>query len=187
MNPLATLRRLLRRGGREGDLRSEALLQYLWAPWRIEYIGKPKGDECILCTIPRESADNDRKNLLLHRGSKCFIILNRFPYNSGHLMIAPYRHALNVTDLNDDELHEVAHLIKVSINVLNEAMRPDGFNIGVNIGKAAGAGMDHFHVHVVPRWVGDTNFMPILSSTKVVIEYLESTYDRLKPILRKFI
>lgn len=151
----------------------------LWAPWRIEYIEKPKTDKCILCEIPKEN--KDRENLLLYRGNKAYIIMNRYPYNNGHLMIAPYRHVPSIIDLDDEEALEIHYLTKISLEILNEAMKPDGFNIGANIGRAAGAGIDqHYHLHIVPRWIGDTNYMPIISNTKVIIEYLLNTYDKLK-------
>ena len=159
-------------------------MKHLWAPWRIKYIlvEKPRG--CIFCTKPKEN--RDRENLILYRGKNAFIIMNAFPYNSGHVMIAPYRHVPSLENLNDEELLELSKLVNLSLKVIRESMKPDGFNIGVNIGRAAGAGIeDHVHVHVVPRWVGDTNFMPVLSDTKVIPEALEETYDRLKKALEK--
>ncbi len=160
----------------------------LWAPWRIEYIKQPKSDKCILCEIPRQSRENDRKNLLLYRGEKAFIILNRYPYNNGHLMIAPYRHVPSVINLTDDEAIEIHKLLKLSIKILDKTMKPEGYNIGANIGKAAGAGIDmHYHLHIVPRWVGDTNYMPVLSDTKIIVEYLQQTYDNLKKALKEII
>ena len=160
----------------------------LWAPWRIEYIKQPKSDKCILCEIPRQSRENDRKNLLLYRGEKAFIILNRYPYNNGHLMIAPYRHVPSVINLTDDEAIEIHKLLKLSIKILDKTMKPEGYNIGANIGKAAGAGIDmHYHLHIVPRWVGDTNYMPVLSDTKIIVEYLQQTYDNLRKALKEII
>lgn len=154
-------------------------MKKLWAPWRMEYILSEKSDECIFCKFPKES--NDKKNLILYRGQNGFIILNRFPYNNGHLMIVPYRHVPTPLDLNDDELLELMKLVNLSIKVLNKTMHPQGYNLGANIGKAAGAGIeDHYHIHIVPRWVGDTNYMPIIADTKVVIEALDITYDKLK-------
>lgn len=138
--------------------------------------------ECIFCTLPRE--DRDRDNLILHRSRHSFIILNKYPYNPGHLMVAPYRHVANLDELGDEELMDVMELLRLSVRILRKAMSPDGFNIGMNIGKAAGAGFEgHVHIHVVPRWVGDANFMPILGNTKVISEALSNTYDELKKVL----
>lgn len=160
-------------------------LRRLWAVWRMPYIKllASEGEkECIFCTLPRENRDKD--NLILHRSEHSFIILNKYPYNPGHLMVAPYRHVANLDELEDEELVEVMELLRLSVKVLRRAMSPDGFNIGMNIGKAAGAGFEgHIHIHVVPRWVGDANFMPILANTKVISEALSNTYDELKRVL----
>ncbi len=154
-------------------------MKRLWAPWRIEYIKMPKSGECIFCKAA--SSNNDKENLVVYRSRYSFIILNRFPYNSGHLMIVPYRHIPHILDLNDDEILDMFRLMKISIKALDSLMKPEGYNIGVNIGEAAGAGIkDHFHIHVVPRWSGDTNFMPVIGDTKVIVEALESVYENLK-------
>jgi ATP adenylyltransferase len=154
-------------------------MEHLWAPWRIEYLQRSPEAGCILCQKPRE--DNDEANLILCRGQHSFVILNAFPYNPGHLMVAPYRHIADLQDFSDEEASELFDLIKKSLALLREVMRPVGFNIGVNMGKAAGAGIDrHLHAHIVPRWDGDTNFMPVLSDTKVVSEALSGTYRKLK-------
>lgn len=154
-------------------------MEYLWAPWRIEYIQMAAESGCILCRKPKES--DDEANLLLFRGQHNFIILNAFPYNPGHLMVAPYRHVSNLQDFTDEEAMEHFDIIKKGISLLKEVMRPTGFNIGMNVGKVAGAGIaDHLHTHIVPRWQGDTNFMPILSDTKVISEAVSATYGRLK-------
>ena len=150
----------------------------LWAPWRIDYIRGEKEGECFLCRIFTER--NDRKNLLLFRGKTCAVLLNRFPYNSGHLMLAPYRHIAELNDFTPDENLEMADLTARSVEVLRSAMNPQGFNIGINLGKSAGAGLkDHLHRHIVPRWTGDTNFMPVLGGPRVMPEALEATYDLL--------
>jgi ATP adenylyltransferase len=155
------------------------LMEQLWAPWRIEYIRRATESGCILCQKPREN--NDEANFILYRGQHSFIILNAFPYNPGHLMVAPYRHIANLQDLTDAEAKELFDLIKKGWALLNEVMKPDGFNIGLNLGKIAGAGIaEHLHTHVVPRWQGDTNFMPVLSDTKVISEALISTYQKLR-------
>ncbi len=153
-------------------------MKRLWAPWRIEYIKKPKEKECLFCRVIKE--DNDRENLVLYRGKHGFIILNKYPYNNGHLMVAPYKHIATPLDLDAEEDVDLAYLVKLCMKILTETMKPQGFNIGANIGKAAGAGIeDHYHIHIVPRWMGDTNFMPIISDTKVIVEYLYDTYDNL--------
>ena len=156
-------------------------MKRLWAPWRIEYIKQPKSDKCILCTIPKESEEKDKDNLLIYRGKKAYILMNRYPYNNGHLMIVPYRHVKSIIDLDDDEILEMHSIMKMAIEALDRTMHPHGFNIGSNIGTTAGAGIeDHFHIHIVPRWLGDTNFMPILADTKVMVEYLDKTYIKIK-------
>ncbi|MCS7103229.1 MAG: HIT domain-containing protein [Candidatus Korarchaeum sp.] len=160
-------------------------MRRLWAVWRMPYIKllASEGEkECIFCTLPREGRDRD--NLILYRSKLSFIILNKYPYNPGHLMVAPYRHVANLDELEDREVTDVMKLLRLSIRILKRAMSPEGFNIGMNIGKVAGAGFEgHIHIHVVPRWVGDANFMPILSNTKVISEALSNTYDELKKVL----
>jgi ATP adenylyltransferase len=154
-------------------------MEQLWAPWRIEYIQRVKESGCILCQKPGENSDE--ANFILYRGQYNFIILNAFPYNPGHLMAAPYRHIANLQDLTDDEAKEHFAIVRKSIELLQEISKPDGFNIGLNIGKVAGAGIEgHIHTHIVPRWQGDANFMPVLSNTRVISEALTATYKRLK-------
>jgi ATP adenylyltransferase len=154
-------------------------MKHIWAPWRIEYIitEKPKG--CILCDKPRE--DKDELNYILYRGDKNFIIMNSYPYNPGHLLVAPYRHVGNLEELTDEERNEHFEIVSRSIIVLREVFHPGGFNIGANIGKVAGAGIDdHFHSHIVPRWQGDNNCMPVLADTRVMPQALAETYKSLK-------
>ena len=140
--------------------------------------------DCIFCEFPREGRDRDRG--ILTQGRLAFVILNMYPYNSGHLMVVPHRHVADPTALTDEEHLEMQHLVLASIRALREVYRPECFNIGMNIGHAAGAGIAaHLHTHVVPRWVGDTNFMPILGETKVLPEELTVTYDRLAEALRR--
>ncbi len=154
-------------------------MKQLWAPWRIEYIRSPKHDGCIFCDFPKEK--RDREKLILYRGERAFVIMNNYPYNPGHVMIAPYRHVGKWEDLNDEELLEIMKLSQLVIKALKRAMNPDGFNMGVNLGRVAGAGIDdHVHLHIVPRWNGDTNFMPVVDDTKVIPESLEETYNELK-------
>lgn len=159
-------------------------MQPIWAPWRIEYILSRKGPECIFCVKPDE--DRDRDNLILYRGGKGFVIMNLYPYNNGHLMVVPYRHLFSITDLDGDELLDLMTMIQLSVKCLKEAFRPEGFNIGLNIGKVAGAGLEeHLHFHVIPRWVGDTHFMAVLGEVRVIPEHVLSTYDRLLPLFKR--
>jgi ATP adenylyltransferase len=145
----------------------------------MEYIQRSWESGCILCQKPREN--NDEANFVLYRGQHNFIILNAFPYNPGHLMVAPYRHIANLQDLGDEEAKEHFDIVKRGLGLLKEVMEPAGFNIGLNLGKVAGAGIaEHLHTHIVPRWQGDTNFMPVLSNTKVVSEALNATYQKLR-------
>ncbi len=154
-------------------------MDQLWAPWRMEYIERPSETGCILCQKPGEQ--NDEANLILYRGQSNFIILNAFPYNPGHLMIAPYRHTANLQDLSEDEAKEHFDIVRKGITLLTRILKPAGFNVGMNIGKIAGAGIEeHLHTHIVPRWQGDANFMPVLSNTKVISEALAATYKKLK-------
>jgi len=153
----------------------------LWAPWRMEYIvGEKPSGLCVFCDKPGE--EKDRESLILSRGENVFVIMNRYPYNNGHLMITPYSHVSTMEELSSDELFEVSLQVKNSIRILRHVMNPEGFNIGMNLGKAAGAGIDdHIHMHVVPRWNGDTNFMPVLSDVRVMPEHLDDTYMKLLP------
>lgn len=155
----------------------------LWAPWRIEYIKGEKPTGCLFCQ--RAAEDRDRQNLILWRSERGFVILNRYPYTNGHLMVAPYTHVPSLEDLAPDALAELMGMVQRCVRLLRRAMRPDGFNIGINLGEAAGAGVaDHVHIHVVPRWSGDTNFMPVLADVRVMPEALENTYDTLREALR---
>lgn len=155
----------------------------LWAPWRLSYVTRPttgtseSGD--IFLDLPAEN--EDAKNLILHRGEAAFVILNAFPYCSGHLMVAPFRQVANLEDLNDNELLEINQLVAKAITWLKKVYRPDGFNVGVNLGSAAGAGIPvHIHWHIVPRWKGDTNFMTTVGDTRVIPEDLGESYRRLQ-------
>jgi ATP adenylyltransferase len=154
-------------------------MNYLWSPWRMDYIRKEKPEGCIFCRGLEENKDED--NLILLRGEKAFVVMNRFPYNNGHLMVLPRRHCVDLEALNDEESYEFFELLKISPRILTAILHPEGFNIGLNIGKAGGAGEEHLHFHVVPRWLGDTNFMPALGETKIIPEYLEETYRKLQP------
>jgi len=160
-------------------LEKENEMKQMWAPWRIKYILMEKAGGCILCEKPRQN--NDLANYILYRGDKNFIIMNSYPYNPGHLMIAPYRHIANLEELTDQERYEHFEIVSRSIKLLREVFNPAGFNLGINMGKVAGAGLEeHIHTHVVPRWLGDTNFMPVVSDVRVMPEALAETYERLK-------
>ncbi len=156
-------------------------MERLWRPWRGAYVRNAESlcDEgCIFCAKP-ESGD-DRAALILHRGATAFVIMNLYPYNTGHVMVAPFRHAGDLEDLEEAERAELMELTLLMVRAVRSAMRPPGFNLGMNMGKAAGAGYDqHLHMHVVPRWQGDTNFMPVLAGSKVMPESITATYDRL--------
>lgn len=150
----------------------------LWAPWRIRYILGEKESGCFFCRKSQEATD--AKNLVLVRDRTCFALLNTYPYNPGHLMIAPYKHTGELDDLGEQELTEFMALTRRCKQILTGAVRPDGFNIGLNLGKPAGAGvLDHVHMHVVPRWNGDTNYMPVLSDTRVIPQALDELYATL--------
>lgn len=154
-------------------------MDVIFAPWRKEYVSRHGGTKCLFCQTAKKK--NDFRSGLLYRGKTCFILLNTFPYNTGHLMIAPYRHLSDFAELNSSESKELIELIKKSTAAIKRALKPDGFNIGVNLGKVAGAGVaKHLHIHIVPRWKGDTNFIPIIGQTKVLPESLKETYEKLK-------
>ena len=158
----------------------------LWAPWRMTYIsGADNKDEgCIFCTKPKQDRSCDRGNLLLYRGERCFVMMNLYPYNNGHLMIVPYQHTSDILDVDAGTSAELWALVCKCKEALTAVMRPEGFNIGMNLGRTAGAGIDqHIHMHIVPRWNGDTNFMPVVGETKVISQALDAAYDALYPIL----
>jgi len=160
-------------------------VQRLWSPWRMRYIEQAKDEgedaECFLCSKPRQG--DDAKASILARAESAYVVLNAFPYNPGHLMVAPFRHVGELEDVNDQELIDSGRLLQRSVRALKEAMAPDGFNGGLNLGRVAGAGVPgHLHWHLVPRWNGDTNFMPVLGETRVLPESLGETYAKLKPL-----
>lgn len=158
----------------------------IWAPWRMEYIEEEGGKDagCIFCTKPSEN--DDVENLILDRGKLCFTIMNRYPYNNGHIMVAPYRHINNITLLTDEEFSEMHKATNKGMMAIDSVMKPDGYNIGMNIGKVAGAGFEgHVHLHIVPRWNGDTNFMPVLADIKVMPEHIRKTYGKILEAMRK--
>ena len=154
----------------------------IWAPWRLPYVRDASKDteaECIFCTKPAE--DDDEGNLIVHRGERCFVILNLFPYTNGHLMIAPFEHLSTLQELDADTVAELMGLAQRAMTALDQKYEPHGYNVGVNQGRVAGAGYEgHIHLHVVPRWGGDTNYMPVLADTRVMPQSLEQSYEALK-------
>lgn len=162
-------------------------MQKLFSPWRSKYIetfSHPDTEqgECVLCKAHRENKDDE--HLIVTRGKRCYVIMNLFPYNSGHLMVVPYRHVAGLDNLDDEESLEIMNLLKKMTNVLQAVSHPGGFNIGSNLGRTAGAGIDqHIHFHIVPRWNGDTNFMPILADTKMISEDMRETLLKLRKVL----
>ena len=156
-------------------------MDILWSPWRMKYIDyisihRPKG--CFICDAVKTDKKEDK--LIVYRGRKVIVLMNLFPYNTGHLLVAPIRHVPSIEDLSKDELMSLFLVLKSTLKVLRKALEPDAFNIGINLGRVAGAGLeDHVHIHVVPRWNGDTNFMPVLANTKVMPEALKDTYKKI--------
>ncbi len=158
-------------------------MERLWAPWRMEYI-RSHDKACFLCTALKSK--NPEQVFIIERTELGFVIMNRYPYNNGHLLIAPVRHIGKIELLNDEEIVVIHRLLSRAIMAMNQALNPDGFNIGINQGKVAGAGLvDHLHYHLVPRWSGDTNFMPVIGDTKVLSEALQKTYGLIKDELNK--
>jgi ATP adenylyltransferase len=161
-------------------------MESLHAPWRIEYIlsAKPELKEGLFARIAQSS--DDEENLVVVRDRTCFALLNRYPYNGGHLMVVPYKEAADLNGLTDEELTDLWKLVRRCINALTAVMKPDGFNVGINLGKVAGAGIaGHLHIHVVPRWNGDTNFMPVIANTGVVPDALKEIAAKLRVELGK--
>lgn len=153
-------------------------MTHLFSTWRMAYIEAPKHDGCIFCDFPKERRDAER--LIVHRGDACFVIMNLYPYNPGHMMVVPYRHTCEFESLSPEEAGEMWALAARAVRTLKELMHPDGLNLGMNLGKSAGAGIDqHLHLHVVPRWNGDTNFMPVLADTRSIPQAVEETYEKI--------
>jgi ATP adenylyltransferase len=154
----------------------------LWAPWRIEYILSEKPSGCIFCDFPAAPEADDRKNLVVHRSAHAFTCLNRYPYNSGHVMVIPRAHVQDLGALSPEAYADLGEELRRAIAALGAALSPQGMNVGMNLGRPAGAGIDeHLHWHVVPRWVGDNNFMPVMADQRVVVEALDATWGRLRP------
>lgn len=162
--------------------KKEKSMERLWAPWRTAYIlgREPEEEGCVLCNRSKAPPSERRELGVLRVDSLAYVIQNRYPYNGGHLMVVPVRHASSPLDLDEEEYAALNELVRVALGALDEALAPHGYNIGMNLGRVAGAGIaDHCHIHIVPRWNGDTNFMPVLGETKVISEALNATYDRL--------
>lgn len=157
-------------------------MEIKWTPWRRSYIkGETKSDACPFCEAAQ--GDDDAASLVLHRGEHCFVIMNLFPYNPGHLLIIPYLHAGDLEALPAATAAEIMHLTQRTLGVLRQALKPHSFNLGMNLGSSAGAGIpDHLHFHILPRWSGDTNFMPLIAGTKLIPEAMDDTYAALKPL-----
>ena len=161
-------------------------MENLWAPWRMAFITPQTqpSNECIFCTQP--AANRDEEHHILYRGERCFMMLNLYPYNNGHLMVAPYEHAGSISLLDAETLAELMAQAQLALSAIRLAMSPDGFNMGINEGKVAGAGFaGHMHFHIVPRWNGDTNFMPVIADIKVMPEHLDNVYRQLKEAIAR--
>jgi ATP adenylyltransferase len=159
-------------------------MDQLWAPWRMEFIKGDKPPGCIFCQKPNEN--QDEKNFILRLGRTSMVMMNIYPYNHAHLLASPFKHVNGVDLLDKESASDLMESVRISVSVLKEAFRPDGFNIGINMGKFAGAGIeDHVHIHIVPRWSGDTNFMPLLAEVRVMPEHLVTTYRKLLPLFQK--
>jgi len=159
-------------------------MDHLWTPWRMTYLtnNQPKPDGCIFCNA-LATPEKDPQTFILYRGAHCFVILNLYPYNNGHLMIVPLEHVESIETMSIDAVTEMMTLSQHCVGVLRKAYNPQAFNIGINIGAAAGAGVPgHVHLHIVPRWSGDTNFMPVISNTRVIPEMIDETYKRLREL-----
>ena len=158
-------------------------MKHLWAPWRMEYIRRKKQSDkkgCVFCNKSKEK-HNDKDNLVLFRGKESFVLMNLYPYNNGHLMVTPYKHVNSIQLLSQSCMNEIMKLSDRSMRIIKKTLKSEGFNFGANIGKAGGAGIeDHIHFHIVPRWIGDTNFMPVIGQTKVMVGGLTETYDELQ-------
>ena len=159
-------------------------MERLWTPWRMEFVKGADGEQpgCFLCNKPKE--DNDTENLLLYRGERAYALLNLYPYNTAHTLVAPYTHGGDYGELDPATAAEIAAIAQRVVRAVQAEYRPEGFNTGMNLGRVAGAGMpDHLHLHIVPRWGGDTNFMPLVGGTKVMPETLDQTYTRVRSAL----
>lgn len=153
-------------------------MEKIFAPWRIRYVLASKPKECVFCSAVK---GNERDRLVVYKAEKSFVLMNQYPYNPGHVMVCPKRHVPSTEDLSDEELLEIMKLVNLSIKAIRISMNPDGFNLGINLGRVAGAGIaEHLHFHVVPRWSGDTSFMPVLADVQVLPEALEESYEKIR-------
>ncbi len=160
-------------------------MERLYSPWRSQYIENVDNlDGCFLCNAFKSK--DDEKNLVLYRGKKAFIIMNLYPYNAGHVMVCPNEHIGDFTKIDKETLHEISELTQFAVKAIQKALKPDGFNLGYNLGRAAGAGLeDHIHNHIVPRWNGDTNFMPVIGEVKVISQDLKEVYHKIKKAMEE--
>ncbi|MEE8319360.1 MAG: HIT domain-containing protein [bacterium] len=160
-------------------------MKVIWAPWRMEYILSEKEGECIFCRLLDQKPSSG--NHLLLKTERAMVLMNKYPYNNGHIMVAPHRHTADFDELAADEFMELMEVFRFSLKALQKCMSPEGFNAGLNLGHSGGAGVeDHLHWHIVPRWQGDTNYMPVITGTRVIPEAIEETYNKLLPIFREF-
>ena len=160
--------------------------QYLYSPWRLDYILGEKATDCVMCRY--QALGSDEENLIVHRSKHCYVMLNRYPYNNGHVMVVPYAHKSFLDELELDAWLDMSQIIRETERILKEVYRCDGLNIGLNLGSAAGAGIaEHLHVHLVPRWTGDSNFMSVVSGERVIPESFESAFSKLKPQFAKLL
>lgn len=164
-------------------------MEVKFTPWRMAYIKRsnaPDHEGCILCELHQADPANDPDNLVLHRGQRCYVVLNLYPYNTGHLMVVPYAHTADLPGLDATTAQDLFNITRLCVAALGEEYQPHGFNVGMNLGRTAGAGIDeHLHMHIVPRWNGDTNFMPVVGETRLIPEGLEQTYARLRPLFQR--
>jgi ATP adenylyltransferase len=163
-------------------------MERLYTPWRMKYVTSThkKRDSCVFCAKSNDDPAHDRENYIVHRGPTTFTLMNIYPYNTGHLMILPSQHVATLAEVSSDAQFEMITLTSYFTELLSQLMQPDGFNVGINIGRAAGAGIDsHLHIHLVPRWSGDSNFMPVVGETRVLPEELVDTYDKIMALLKK--
>ncbi|MEI8350572.1 MAG: HIT domain-containing protein [Candidatus Omnitrophota bacterium] len=161
-------------------------MKKLWAPWRIKYVAKTQSKGCVLCRAYKRK--NDTKNYIVLRSKYCFVLLNTFPYNNGHIMVVPNRHIASLEFLSTQEMLDMNKTLVTMIRVLRKVLRPHGFNVGINLGRVSGAGIDkHLHMHLVPRWSGDTNFMPVVAHTKVISQSLHSLQGEIKKYVSRYV
>ena len=160
-------------------------MENLWAPWRLDYItSQHDSGGCVFCKSPKNK--DDKQNHIIFRGTHCYVILNKFPYNNGHVMVLPYQHISDLLDLSEEADSECQELIKKTIKAIRRVFNPQGINVGLNLGIAAGAGIaEHMHYHILPRWQGDTNFMPVIAGVKVISESLDSAYFKLRQAFKE--